>query len=186
MGGREKAAEQSHQYNVVRWLGYLHMLVIIPGKLREARYKQLKASQFVSLISRTKAIETILMPKSPYLLSSTPFCDVSLVMWTTTKEKWAVYVVTSLPRGRFPNQNYVSCHILYCGNSRELWGSLPIITFWPGLQSSVGVACRHRLLHNPMPFIPAILHLINIVVALSCIIIIPAMGAHTMDRDNTM
>ena len=75
------------------------MLVIIPGKLREACYKQLKVNQFVSLISRTKAIETILKHKSPYLLSSTLFCDVSLVIWTTTKEKWAVYVVTSM-RGK--------------------------------------------------------------------------------------
>ena len=50
----------------------------------------------MSLISRTKAIETILTSKSPYLLSSTPFCDMSLVMWTTTKEKWAVCVVTSM------------------------------------------------------------------------------------------
>ena len=35
------AAEQSHQYAVLRWLGYLRMLVIMPGKLRESRYKQL-------------------------------------------------------------------------------------------------------------------------------------------------
>ena len=34
--GKYVAAEQSHQYNVVRWLGYLHMLVIMPGKLQEA------------------------------------------------------------------------------------------------------------------------------------------------------
>ena len=52
----------------------------------------------MSLLLQTKAI-TILKPKSPYLLSSTPFCDVSLVIWTTTKEKWAVYVVTSM-RGK--------------------------------------------------------------------------------------
>ena len=92
----KKAAEQLLRYNVVRWLGYLHMLVIIPGKLQEASYKQLNVHQFVSLMLRTKAIETILKPKSPYLLSSTPFCDVSLVIWTTTTEKWAVYVVTSM------------------------------------------------------------------------------------------
>ena len=98
-GGRKKAAEQSLQYDVVRWLGYLHMLVIIPGKLREACYKQLKVNHFVSLIVRTKAIDSNLKPKSPYLLPSTLFCDVSLVMWTTTKEKWAVCVVTSM-RGK--------------------------------------------------------------------------------------
>ena len=75
------------------------MLVIIPGKLGEACYKQLEVNHFVSLILRTKAIESNLKPKLPYLLSSTLFCDVSLVMWTTTKEKWAVCVVTSM-RGR--------------------------------------------------------------------------------------
>ena len=72
------------------------MLAIIPGKLREVSYKQLNVNQFVSLLLQTKAITTILKPKSPYLLSSTPFCDFSLVIWTTTKEKWAVYVVTSM------------------------------------------------------------------------------------------
>ena len=91
----KKAAEQLLRYDAVRWLGYLHMLVIIPGKLREASNKQLNVNQFVSLMLRTKAIKTILKPKSPYLLSSTPFCDVSLVIWTTTKEKCAVYAVTS-------------------------------------------------------------------------------------------
>ena len=95
-GGRKKAAEQSLRYDVVQRLGYLQMLVIIPGKLRETRYKQLNVNQFVFLMLQTKAIETILKPKSPYLLSSTLFCGVSLVIWTTTKEKWAVYVVTSM------------------------------------------------------------------------------------------
>ena len=100
------------------------MLVIIPGKLREACYKLLKVNHFVSLILRTKAIESNLKPKLPYLLSSTLFCDVSLVMWTTTKERWAVCVVTSM-RGKsrcrevgFQIRSKLSCHILYCRNSR--------------------------------------------------------------------
>ena len=54
-----------------------------------------------------------------------------------------------------------------------------------GLQSSVGVACRHRLLHNPMPFIPAFFashkHCGRTIMH-----IIMHGGAHTMDRDNTM
>ena len=62
-----------------------HVSHYIPGKLGEARYNQLNVNYFVSLL----------------LLSSTLFCDVSLVMWTTTKEKWAVYVVTSM-RGKDP------------------------------------------------------------------------------------
>ena len=74
-------------------------LVIIPGKLREASYKQFNANQFVSLLLQTKAIETIINPKSPYLLPSTLFCDVSLMIWTTTKETWAVCVVASM-RGK--------------------------------------------------------------------------------------
>ena len=78
-GGRKKAAEQSHQYNVVRWMGYLHMLVIIPGKLREARYKQLKVSQFVSLITRTKAIETNAQITLPIYYQA--HCSVTCLWW---------------------------------------------------------------------------------------------------------
>ena len=56
-GGREKAAEQLLRYDVVRWPGYLHMLVIIPGKLQEASYKQLNVNQFVSQFYKRKPLK---------------------------------------------------------------------------------------------------------------------------------
>ena len=55
VGGKKKAAEQSHQYNVVRWLGYLLMLVIMPGKLRETRYKQLTETSVCQNRTQCKA-----------------------------------------------------------------------------------------------------------------------------------
>ena len=53
--GRKKAAEQLHQYDVVRWMGCLCMLIIMPGKLRETRYKQLTETSVCQNCTQCKA-----------------------------------------------------------------------------------------------------------------------------------